>query len=239
MSSASNPTHNPYAVPSAALRGEVESRATFITRTYVHLLGAVLAFIAIETAIFSSGLAEVIAPAMLSVSWLAILAAFMIVGWLASRVAHRTRSKPLQYLALGTYVLAEALIFVPMLYIAAVSVPGAIASAALLTAAAFVGLTAVAFSTRKDFSFLGGLLRWGMVCALLLIVGGAIFGFQLGVFFSIAMVGLAGAAILYDTSNILHHFPHDRYVGAALQLFASVALMFWYLLSLVMSFSSD
>jgi FtsH-binding integral membrane protein len=49
------------------------------------------------------------------------------------------------------------------------------------------------------------------------------------------MVGLAGAAILYDTSNILQRYPEDRYVGAALQLFASVAMMFWYMLRIFMS----
>ena len=59
--------------------------------------------------------------------------------------------------------------------------------------------------------------------------------FQLGLYFNLAMVGLAGGAILYDTSNVLHHFPEDRYVGAALQLFASVALLFWYVLQLFMS----
>ena len=60
--------------------------------------------------------------------------------------------------------------------------------------------------------------------------GGVLFGFQLGTWFSVAMVGLAGGAILYDTSNILRRFPQDRYVAAALQLFSSVALMFWYVL---------
>ena len=90
-------------------------------------------------------------------------------------------------------------------------------------------------TTRKDFSFLGSMLRWGFVIALVLIVGGVLFGFQLGTFFSVAMIGLAGGAILYDTSNVLHHFPEDQYVGASLQLFASVALMFWYVLQLVMS----
>jgi FtsH-binding integral membrane protein len=45
----------------------------------------------------------------------------------------------------------------------------------------------------------------------------------------------AGAAILYDTSNVLLRFPEDRYVAAALELFASVALMFWYVLRLFMS----
>jgi hypothetical protein len=94
----------------------------------------------------------------------------------------------------------------------------------------FVGLTAVAFSTRKDFSFLGGMMRWLGMMALVLIVASVIFGFELGTWFSVAMVTFAGAAVLYDTSNVLHHFPEDRYVGAAMQLFASVALMFWYVL---------
>ena len=89
--------------------------------------------------------------------------------------------------------------------------------------------------TRKDFSFLRGMLMWGGVVAMLAIVGGILFGFDLGTWFSVAMIGFAGAAILYDTSNVLHHFPEDRYVGAALQLFASVALMFWYVLRLFMA----
>ena len=122
-----------------------------------------------------------------------------------------------------------------MLYLAQIVAEGVIQSAAVVTLLGFAGLTAVAFITRKDFSFLGSLLRWGFIVALVLIVAGAIFGFQLGTFFSVAIIGLAGAAILYDTSNVLHHFPEDRYVGAAMQLFASVAMMFWYVLRLFMS----
>ena len=49
------------------------------------------------------------------------------------------------------------------------------------------------------------------------------------------MIGYAGGVILYDTSNVLHHFPEDRYVAAALQLFAGIALMFWYVLRLFLS----
>jgi FtsH-binding integral membrane protein len=49
------------------------------------------------------------------------------------------------------------------------------------------------------------------------------------------MVALAGASILYDTSNTLHHYEEDRYVAAALELFASVALMLWYVLRLFLS----
>ena len=104
-----------------------------------------------------------------------------------------------------------------------------------MTFFAFAALTLVVFLTRKDFSFLRGILMWGGIIGLLLIVAGAIFGFNLGTYFSVGMVALAGASILYDTSNVLHHYPEDRYVAAALELFASVALMLWYVLRLLMS----
>ncbi len=209
---------------------DTDRRATFLTRTYTHLLGAILGFTAIEAFLFSSGLAEPIARAMLGVNWLIVLGAFMLVGWLASRAAMGVSSLGSQYLGLAAFVAAEALIFVPLLYIANSYAPGAIQSAALVTVMGFVGLTAVAFSTRKDFSFLGGTLRWLAIMAIVLIVSSVLFGFELGTWFSVAMVAFAGVAVLYDTSNVLHHFPEDRYVGAAMQLFASIALMFWYVL---------
>jgi FtsH-binding integral membrane protein len=159
----------------------------------------------------------------------------MIVGWFASRTAMNATSTASQYGALAAFVAAEAIIFVPLLYIANLTAPGVINSAATVTLLGFAGLTAIAFMTRKDFSFLGGILRWGFIIALVLIVAGVLFGFQLGTFFSVAMIALAGGAILYDTSNILHHYPQDRHVAAALSLFSSVALMFWYVLQLFIS----
>lgn len=212
----------------------VESRARFITRTYNTLFLAILGFALIEIVLFKSGVAESIALT-LGGNWLIVLGAFMVVSWLASRAAHNARSVGVQVLALASFVLAEAIIFVPLLYIADLHAPGAIQSAALVTMLGFAGLTAVAWTTRKDFSFLGGILRWGGIMALVLIGASLIFGFSLGVFFSVAMVAFAGAAILYDTSNILLHYPEDRHVGAALELFASVALMFWYVLRLFIS----
>jgi len=207
-----------------------DSRERFIVRTYNHLFGAIVLFAALEVALFMSGLAQVIAQAMLGTSWLLVLGGFVVVSWLASRAAHTAASKGAQYAALVGFVAAQAIVFVPLLYIADHYAPGAIQSAAMVTMVGFAGLTAIAFFTRKDFSFLGGLLRWGGICALVLILAGVAFGFQLGTFFSVAMVALAGAAILYDTSNVLHHFPEDRYIGAALELFSSVAMMFWYVL---------
>jgi hypothetical protein len=213
----------------------VDARASFINRTYNHLMGAIVLFTLIEVGLFQSGLAESIAQVLLGGSWLLVLGAFMLVSWFASRVSLTSESKGAQYAALGGFVVAESIIFVPMLWLANQYAPGAIQSAAIVTLVGFAGLTAVAFVTRKDFSFLRGVLMWGGVVAMLAIVGGILFGFELGTWFSVAMIGFAGAAILYDTSNVLHHFPEDRYVGAALQLFASVALMFWYVLRLFMS----
>lgn len=220
-------------LPAAALGDE--ARGAFIARTYMHLFGAIAAFTVLEVLLFATGVAYPLAKAMLGTSWLLVLGGFIVVSWLGSRVAHHTESVPAQYAALAAYVIAETIIFVPLLVVAQLSVPGSIRAAALVTLLGFTGLTVVAFTTRRDFSFLGGLLRWGGVVALLTIVAGAVFGFQLGTFFSVAMVAFAGAAILYDTSNVIHHFPEDRHVAASLELFASVALMFWYVLRLLSS----
>jgi FtsH-binding integral membrane protein len=172
---------------------------------------------------------------MMGVSWLWILGGFMLASWLATRAAHMAESKAVQYAALAGYVAAQAIIFVPLLYIAQTVAPGAIESATLVTFLGFAALTALVFITRKDFSFMRTVLCWGGIVALVAIAAGAIFGFQLGTFFSVAMIALAGGAILYDTSNVLHHYPEDRYVAASLQLFASVALMLWYVLRLFSS----
>jgi uncharacterized protein len=223
----------PQPIPVADL--DEQSRGRFVSRTYSHLFGAILAFTLIEVALFKSGFAEPMAKAMLGTSWLLVLGGFVVVSWIARSVAHKAESKSAQYGALAFYVVGESIIFVPLLYLANQLAPGAISSAAMVTFLGFAALTAIVFVTRKDFSFLRGILMWGGVSAIVLIVAGAIFGFQLGTYFSVGMIALAGAAILYDTSNVLHHYSEDRYVAASLELFASVALMLWYVLRLFMS----
>jgi FtsH-binding integral membrane protein len=211
---------------------DANARGKFIARTYNHLFTAIVAFTLIEVALFKLEIAKSMAEVM-GKSWLLVLGGFVVVSWLARAAAHRAESKTAQYAALAGYVAAQAIIFVPLLYVADAYAPGAISSAAAITLAAFTGLTLIAFWTRKDFSFLRGVLMWGGIVALALIVGGIVFGFQLGTYFSVAMVGMAGAAILYDTSNVIHHYPENRYVAASLELFASVALMMWYVLRIL------
>lgn len=214
------------------------SRGRFIAQTYAHLFGAIVLFVLIQVAIFQSGAAESICRALLGMKfgWLLVIGGFMLFGTLATHVAHSAQSKPAQYAALIFFVALQALVFVPLLYIANRMTPGGgmIQSAAVVTLGGFGLLTAIVFLTRADFSFLRSVLMWAGVCALLLIVGATLFGFNLGMVFSVAMVALAGGWILYDTSNVLHHYREDQYVGASLELFSSLAMMFWYVLRIFM-----
>ena len=212
----------------------VDDRSSFIWKCYAHVVGAILAFAAIEVYLFTSGISARIAEPMLS-SWFMVFGAFILVGWGASHVAHRVQSTQAQYAAFAVFIVAEALIFAPLLFLAMMIEPGMIESAAGVTILGCVGLIATVMITRKDFSFLRGILIWVGMLALVAIIGAMIFGFHLGTWFSVAMIGFAGAAVLYDTSNIIHHYPQDKYVAASMQLFASIALMFWYVLQLFLS----
>ena len=230
-----DPRHQPYAAGAEAMGVEqlAAMRSTFMRRVYGHLAAAIGVFTLLEVLLFKSGAAVPMAEAMLGVIWLLVLGGFMVIGWLGRSFAYRAGSIGSQYLGLVLYVVGQAIIFVPLLVIANHYAPGAIGSAAVITLIGFTLLTMVALSMRTNFSFLGSIIRWAGIVALLAIVGGVIFGFELGTWFSVGMVGLAGAAVLYDTQRILVTFPDDRFVGAALELFASVALMFWYVLRIL------
>jgi FtsH-binding integral membrane protein len=189
-----------YSVDVPVIELDDQSRGRFIARTYNHLFAAICAFTLIEIGLFKSGVADSMAGAMLGHSWLWVLGGFMVLSWFARSVVHTATAKAAQYAALAAYVIGQALIFVPLLWIADKYAPGAIASAAIITFIAFTALTLVVFLTRKDFSFLRGVLMWGGIIALVTIIGGVIFGFQLGTFF------LGGDGGSGGRGNPLRHF---------------------------------
>ena len=171
---------DPYLGYAPVIRLEEEARARFVMRTSLHLLGAFAAFVLLEVVFFTTGLAAPMAKFMLSFSWALFLGLFIVVSWIASRFAHSAESLSVQYMGLAAYVIAEAVIFVPLLYIAETVAPGVLQSSVTLTLAGFGGLTVIAFVTRADFSFLRGLLYWGGVVALILILRGLLFQWRLG-----------------------------------------------------------
>lgn len=215
-------------------------RAQFIRKTYLLLAAAILAFVVLEGFLFMSGAAGAILSVLTlggSMGWLVVLAAFMGISYLANRWAMSDVSNFTQLLGLGIYVVAEAIIFVPMLAYAAYAADdySVIAKAGIVTLGLFLGLTATVFLTRTDFSFLGPILAIGGFAALGFIVASALFGFSLGSVFAFVMVAFAGSAILYNTSNVMHTFNPNQHVAASLTLFASIALLFWYILSIFSS----
>ncbi|WP_267403131.1 MULTISPECIES: Bax inhibitor-1 family protein [unclassified Chryseobacterium] len=211
-------------------------KADFYKKTYLHVALAILAFIAVETVLINTVPPEIIGLMFAQkYTWLLIIGAF----WLASILANKwslSQSRSTQYLGLGAYVFIEAIIFLPLIYIAVFQAGGVVIyQAAMLTIAMFAGISVVAFTSKRDFSFLRNIIVIGGFIALGLIVGGMIFGFNLGLWFSVGMVILASATILYQTSKLKDAYTTDQYVGASLQLFASIMLLFWYILRILMS----
>ena len=228
------------AVPGAAAQAAVADRVGFIRRTYAHLAGAITAFVLLEVLFFKTPIAAKLTLALAGTpyAWLLVLGGFMAVGWVADYWARSATSTVMQYLGLALYVVAEAVIFVPLLFIAAYfSDPSVIPTAGLLTLLVFAGLTLTVFITGKDFSFLRGILIVSAFAALGVIIAGIVFGFQLGLVFSSIMVVVAGAYVLYYTSNVMLHYRTDQHVSAALSLFAAIALLFWYILRIVIALS--
>jgi uncharacterized protein len=233
----------------------VSERVRFIRLTYLHLFGAILAFAGLEYLLMTNEtiFAKVSVPILeyslgSRYNWLGVLAIFMAVSWVADYFARHATSKALQYLGLGLYVIAEALIFLPLLFLAELHAAEYLArtgqeahvirDAAFLTLAIFGALTATVMFTKKDFSYLRGALAIASGAALVIIVVSILFGFNLGILFSVAMVLLAAGYVLYYTSQVLAHYHPQQYVAAALTLFSSIALMFWYVIRILMRLRS-
>ncbi len=219
-----------------------EEQAKFIKKTYIHLAAAVLAFIGMEFILFQIPFVVNLALSLTGgYGWLIMLGGFMFVTYLAEGWVNNSENKTVQYAGYGLYVLAQAFIFVPLLFVA-MFIIGDVAilgKAAIVTLSLFTGLSAVVFLTGKDFSFLRGALTIGFMLALGLIVAGIVFGFNLGLYFSFAMVLLAAGSILYQTSQIVNKYHTGQHVAASLGLFASLMLLFWYVLQIFLSFSGD
>ena len=219
-----------------------EARAAFVTNTYLHLLGAIGAFAALELVWFSTPLGSMMLKVLMTgrFAWLAFMAAFVGVSYVANNWAMSGGSKAKQYLGLGLYTLFESIVFVPMIAMAIMMGGEAghmaiLPRAMLITVTLFGGLTGVVFITRKDFSFMRSALMFAGFASMGLVVASLLFGFSLGMFFSYGMIALACGYILYDTSNVMLRYRTNQHVAASLALFAAVMLLFWYVLRVLMA----
>ena len=213
-------------------------RVEFYKKTYSHVAGGVLVFIVFEYLLLQSAAIVEFALSMLQgYRWLLMLGGFMLVTNYAESTVMRAANRNVQYMGYALYVFAEAFIFVPLIYIAVAYTESfeILNQAAIVTLSLFVGLSAIVFVTGKDFSFLRAGLTAGFFIAIGLILAGVLFGFNLGLWFSVGMCVLAAGSILYQTSNMIHKYGTEDYVPAALGLFASLMLLFWYVIQIFLS----
>lgn len=226
-----------------------DERASFLRKTYTHLAMAIYAFAALEWFFFTALPLDDWLPSLFVNRWMPLVffGAFILVSWIAESWAKRSTSIGMQYAGLVTYVVAQAVFFVPLLWFANQmsinlsegTAVGLIPAAGVITLLVFGVLTASVWLSGRDFSFLGVGLGIGGMVAFGLILFSAIFNFDLGIWFSGAMILFACGYILYDTSNVMHHYQPGQHVAASLSLFASVALLLWYVIRVLMSFAGD
>ncbi len=227
----------PTYAPPVITQGE-DARVAFMMKVYQHIGLALAAFMGMEFLLFSSGLAETFYDWFAGGGggrWLLFLGGFMVGSWIANQAVVDLSNPGRQYAGLFGMAALYSVLFAPFLYYVFNVQDSAndVWAAAVITGIGFAGLSAVAWFTRKDLSFIRPLIMWGGVAALVLIVGAVIFGFNLGTWFSVGMIALAGAAILYTTQEALRRYPEQAYVAAAVQLFSSIMTMFWYVLRIL------
>jgi FtsH-binding integral membrane protein len=240
----------------------VSERVAFLRKTYAHLAVALVGF-----AVIAGGMIRYMTETSFKFSawaftgqyhWLAVIGAFMIVGFVTDRLAKSNTSRGIQYVGLTLAVIAEGIILQPMLWVLfmkygkpadfVVNDAGNVTSfvtsgmavkvlmeSIIITLTIFIGLSATVFVTKKDFSFLRGALVIASFAALGVILASMLFGFSLGALFAGIMVLVMAGFILYQTSLILKEFPPTAYVAAALMLFSTIATLFWYVLRLMMA----
>ncbi len=221
------------------------ARATFMRRTYGLLAGSLLALVAIEAMLLQNITRDQVFGFLgrSPFGMMGIFLGFMVVSWGAQAIAMQRVSQALQYLGLGLYIVMEAFLLLPMFFYAEArlgpeKMHGLIQSAGILSLCVFGGLSAAVLTTGNDYSFLRPIITIGCFLSVGLIICAMLFQLSLGVWFSFAMVGLLSACILYQTSEVMHRFPSDMYVAAALMLFSSVVTLFYYIFRILMSFQS-
>lgn len=107
------------------------------------------------------------------------------------------------------------------------------------TAIIFLALAGYALTSKKDFSFLGGFLFVGFLVLVGAMIAGLIFSIPgLSLMISAGFVLFASAAILYETSQLVHDGERN-YIMATIGLYVSIYNLFMSLLHLIGAFSGD
>lgn len=206
-----------------------EERAAFVRSVYLWLMGG---FGVAAVGAFSTPF--VLAP-LLSLGRFAFLA--LIIGWFASsmwaQAVSRRRPQNRYAYALFTY-LSGVLAGTAMIATAQTSGVNVVFGALVLTAVDFLALSAIAFVTKKDFSFLGSFVMVGLIVAIAASLIGIFYHAEIfHLMISAVIVIACSAKILWDTSRMLQTGDTSDAAGFALSLFISLLNIFLSLLRLL------
>ncbi len=215
------------AQPVTAAEASVGDRIAFIRKVYGLFFVATL--FAVGGAIIGLGYP----PLMIAAVQHPIIMFLLMIGGVMG--AQAVRHVPgVNLAALFGFTTLTGVIISPVLYVIGRTNPGSILQAGVMTVAIFGGLTAYVFVSRRDFSFLRGMVTVGLV---VVIVAGLvnIFVGSLGLGFAISAAALLLFAgfVLYDTSNIIRRYPTNEYVAGALSLYLDAFNIFLALLRIL------
>jgi hypothetical protein len=238
----------------------VSDRVTFLRKTYAHLGGALIAFALVTAAIMNYATELSLKFAGFGgtgMNFLLIMLLFIGVNYGAQKLAMSETSRGLQYAGLGLAVVLWSFIAQPIIWFAVLKFGGAhaltrnlsgtltphlsgdaaliLGEATIVTLAIFIGLTVTVFITKKDFTFLRGILSVATFALIGIALASAIFGFSMGMIYSGFVIALMAGYILFQTSLILGYFRPTQYVAASLMLFTSVVTLFIHVLNILAS----
>ncbi|OOG27140.1 BAX inhibitor protein [Thioalkalivibrio denitrificans] len=199
-------------------------RNTYMLLSMTLAFSAVMAFVAMVTG-------------AQPISWIVMIGVFIGGPFVIYALRNSIWSLPLTFVFTGFmgYVLGPIVTF----YLAQPNGSEIVMGALGTTAIMFVGLSAYALTTRKDFSFLGGFVFVGFLVVLAAIVANLFLGLPaLSLTISAAAVLVVSAAILFDTSRMVHD-GETNYVMMTVSLYANIYVLFLHLLNLFHAFTGD
>jgi FtsH-binding integral membrane protein len=211
-----------------AIEASVAERMSFIRKVYA------LFFIATLFAIGGVALGFLFPPLMLAAFEHPWIALFVMLGGVMGAQAVR-HMRGINLLALFGFTTLTGVVISPLIYIISQNNPVSLLQAGVLTIGIFGGLTAYVFISKRDFSFMRGMLVTGLIVLILtgllnvLLVGSNALAFGV----SAAALLLFSGFVLYDTSNIIRRYPTNEYVAGALSLYLDVWNIFLALLRIL------
>ena len=211
-----------------AAEASVSERMGFVRKVYALFFAATL------FAVGGVGLGFAYPPLMLWIIQHPWLSFFGLMGGVMG--AQALRLVPgVNLAALFAFTTLTGVIISPAIAIYTRLNPASILQAGVLTVGIFGGLTAYVFISKKDFSFMRGMVTTGLIVVFLaavlnlFVVGSSAVAFGI----SCAALLLFSGFVLYDTSNIIRRYPTNEYVAGALSLYLDAFNIFLALLRIL------